>query len=292
MAKNVSIILWSKKAHPKGLKHFESTLICAKKNDFQKIKAWLVCLRNKPFSSPCLFHCLTSSLFHISRDGMVDKTNLNSILIQAFLFNSISICGCCFETQILEGSWKSTRGERTEVGGRRAADRVIGQPRMQRLGINGRGNVQNAGVCDRGGRNHRAGTTVWQQVGGGDEEEWEMGVEKLTERRRELWGKLRIQANPEMKSGRDWQKDWYGSVEKSKIQSDKKRRRNAVYATTADASQAMIVLSSNRGSAVGMRTRTHFLRAADMKTVYSRGQTPTVYVYRCHAPSLLLCLFS
>lgn len=129
-------------------------------------------------------------------------------------------------------------------------------------------------------------------VWGGNEEEREMGVEKLTERRRELWGKLRIQAKAAMKSGRDWQRDWYGSVEKSEIQSDKKRRRNAVYATTADASQAMIVLSSNRGSAVGIRTRTFFLRAADMKTVHFRGQTPTLYVCRCHALSFFLCLLS
>ncbi len=113
---------------------------------------------------------------------------------------------------------------------------------MLRLGIDGRGNVQGAGaVTEEGGT---TGLEPPYDSSWGDEEEWETGVENLTER--DLWEKVWIQAEGEMESRRDWQRDWYRAVERNEMESDKKKRRNVVCATTAEASQVMIVLSSNR----------------------------------------------
>lgn len=73
------------------------------------------------------------------------------------------------------------------------------------------------------------------------------------------------------------------------MESDKEKRRNVVCATTADASQVMIVLSSNRRYTY---TYTHVLKGVDMKMFYFGGQTSAVYVYHRNAPSLSVSLSS
>lgn len=71
------------------------------------------------------------------------------------------------------------------------------------------------------------------------------------------------------------------------MESDKEKKRNVVCATTADASQAMIVLSSNRRY-THAHIYTHFLKDVDMKTFYFGGQTSAVYAYHSSAPPLFL----
>lgn len=73
------------------------------------------------------------------------------------------------------------------------------------------------------------------------------------------------------------------------MESDKEKRRNVVCATTADASQVMIVLSSNRRYG-HTHTHTHFLKGVDMKMFYFGGQTSAVYVYHSNAVSFSFSL--
>lgn len=107
---------------------------------------------------------------------------------------------------------------------------------------------------------------------------------RIWQRERELWENVWIQAEGEMKSRRDWQRGWYRPVERNEMESDKEKRRNAVCATTADASQVMIVLSFNRRYRC-MYTHAHILKGLDIKTFYFWGQTPALYVYGSHTPS-------
>lgn len=120
----------------------------------------------------------------------------------------------------------------------------------------------------------------------GDEEEWEMGVENLTERERELWEKVWIQAMGKMKSRKDCRRDWYRPVERSEMESDKEKRRNVVCATTAGASQVMIVLSSNRRY---RHTHTHtFWKALIWKCFISEDEHPQcMFIVVMHHLSVL-----
>ena len=93
-----------------------------------------------------------------------------------------------------------------------------------------------------------------------------------------------------MESRGDWQRDRYGPVERSEMESDKEKRRNVVCATTADASQVMIVLSSKRRY-TQTHSHRHFLRGIDMKMFYFGGQTSAVHVYHSNSVSLSLSLF-
>lgn len=89
-----------------------------------------------------------------------------------------------------------------------------------------------------------------------------------------------------MKSRKDWQRDWYRPVERSDMESDKEKRKNVVCATTADASQVMIVLSSNRRY---RHTHTHtFWKALIWKCFISEDKHPQcMFIVVMHHLSVL-----